>query len=221
MEAKKTGGLRYFTWGSSPKLLITSGLHGDETETSDLLLEYMQAHYQDLPSFVYIPYMSPTATQKKTRENGNGLNLNRAFTQEATDSEALDIIAIVQNYSFDLALDFHEDPDRKYRFYLYDESFGRLPFDHRKFKRDLKHVGLQLYNGIEDPADPTLGYTVKKGYIHLGQNDHEEHEGFFSYWALNHGIMKRCFTFETPGKTDRETKKMLIKKLLAFGLKML
>ncbi len=213
----KRGDTGYFQKGDNPKLLILSGMHGDEYEVSEQLIEYVMANAIQLPDFLFIPHASPSATGQKSRVNAYGNDLNRTFASVVTDEEAKALVNILNGHQFTLCLDFHEDCDRYKSFYLYDS--GELSDGKRHKLAEAVHAaGFSLYTGIDDEADANLGYMIREGYISTPPNMLLPNPGFLSRFLLSQAIVKRMFTLEVPGKADPVKKGSLVEKLFSFFL---
>lgn len=181
-----------------PKLLITSGMHGDEHEVVGLVQNYLNLHKDQLPNYVYIPHLSPTALSTKTRRNAQGNDLNRSFLDNTTDVEAKKIMEQIAGYQFDLALDFHEDPEFMY-FYMYDS--GKIEeLQLKDFNTRLMANEIGLFTGIDDEGDPLLGFKFVDGYSSFLGHPPSEMAGTLWDYTLRHGITKRMLTLEIPGR---------------------
>lgn len=107
------------------RLCISTGMHGDEPAGPESLLKII-ARLGELrdslnADFLFFPCDNPSGYELNTRENWQGLDLNREFVQEEQAAE----IAIVENdlrgRAFDFTLDLHEDVDT-YGMYLYERA---------------------------------------------------------------------------------------------------
>ncbi len=192
---------------SEPKLLILSGVHGDEREVISCVKKYLTSHKQ--LQYMYIPEVSPSAVSKKTRLNAYGKDVNREFFDPPQDPEAKALMEKVSSRHFDLALDFHEDPDLEKEFYMYDS--GRLPDKELAlFRKKIQATGAVLLTGIDDPLDAHLGFHITEGYISTAQETLPQNAGFSATWLLTHNIVDRSFVIEIPGKASAELKQKLV-----------
>jgi hypothetical protein len=209
LQSKTYQNTSYFQKGESPKLLVLSGMHGDEHEVIQPVHTYVEVHVKDLPDFLFIPQVSPSAVAQKTRRNATNQDINRAFTEPTTDSEAAAIMNIVHPYQFDLCIDFHEDPDRTKGCYVYDsEKFGEKELT--QLRKAIVSSGASLYTGIDDPADAHLGWHVRDGYVSMPLSQIPPGAGFSGHWFLSQGIVKRAFTVEVPGQAPMVLKRKLV-----------
>ena len=201
----------YVAWGPKPQFLLCSGMHGDEYQTCDLLREFVVAHVNEFDNFIYIPILSPSAYELKTRFNKYGHDLNRSFVPNATDPEALEVIGLVKNHQFDWCLDFHEDFGQEKDFYVCDSGDTTWKFDP-------KELNIDLFNGIEDPNDPLLRVEVKDGYVRDFPGHFKNEDGFLSDWMYVNNVCKRTLTFEIPMWAPLDLKKQIIQRVIKFSL---
>ncbi len=199
----------------NPKLLILSGMHGDEYEVIDCVKNFIEEN--KLPDFVYIPEVSPSAVELKTRRNTLGHDVNRQFFDPPRDEEVRLIMEKLLPYHFDLALNFHEDPDLASTFYLYDS--GLLTDDQLlQLRSKVIEAGAGLHTGADDPLDANLGLHVEKGYISTPYESLPQDAGFSWVWFERHGITKRDIDIEIPGKAPLELKQSLVDVIFSLFL---
>lgn len=205
---KQLGPIEYWIKGDHPTLLLMSGTHGDEYEVIEPLKKAVEKYSSELPDFLFIPEVSPSAVALKTRRNAAGRDTNRSFTEKTTDMEAKSTMDIVRTHMFDLCLSFHEDPEQA-EFYLYDNQ----QLEHsmlQKLKRRISEYGISLYTGIDDPHDTTLGHMIIDGYASLPADPAKLLHGDFWEWSQHNGIVKRILFPEIPGKLPMPNKEFLI-----------
>ncbi|MEK7577615.1 MAG: hypothetical protein AAB492_03320 [Patescibacteria group bacterium] len=206
----------YHVRGSEPKLLILSGTHGDETEVTDCVTRYIDTHQSELPDYVYIPELSPTAVKLKTRRNLFGHDLNREFIHEPIDPEVITAMKILDPFTFSLCIAFHEDPDRRTSFYMYDSHILR-DTELLEYRQLITQTDAKLFTGIDDPADGKLALHVERGYIHtpiLGKHD----TGFSMRWLIEDHKAQRVFNPEIPGKADMDLKQRLVDMIFEYSI---
>lgn len=210
-------GTRYILRGDTPKLLILSGTHGDETEVTTCVTRYINSHQDILPDYLYIPDTSPSACALKTRRNNLGNDLNRQFTRNPTDPEVIAISNILKPYSFQLCLAFHEDPDRSTSFYIYDSDVMTQDLLH-VYRKHISQTGARLYAGIDDPADKDLSLEIHSGYVSTTIEASTIETGFSMRWLIENNIVKRVFNPEIPGKAKIPLKQALVDAMFSFTL---
>ncbi len=210
MNIKHSGPITYFVQGGKPKLLLLSGTHGDEYGVIEAVKGSIRKYLSQLPEFVFIPEVSPSAVSNRTRVNNNGIDLNRSFGDSSLEPETIANMEIVKDNSFDLCVSFHEDPGIS-EFYFYDSGMMDES-DLALIRSGVQTLGIKLYDGVDDPSDPYLANMVNGGYISspadtLSGNDSYEN------WSLNKGIVKRTLTMEVPGTISMERKTALVNLL--------
>lgn len=184
-------------------------MHGDEHEVVGILQNYLNLHKNSFSDYFYIPQLSPTAIGTRTRRNAQGNDLNRSFLNNTDDIEALKIMNDLNGQNFELALDFHEDPELS-EFYMYDS--GKIEENElTDFKNSMRSSGIGLFSGIDDEGDPLLGFKFEEGYASFLGVPHSEMAGTLWDYSLKHGITKRMLTLEIPGKETLENKAKIVK----------
>ena len=103
-----------------PAVLISAGVHGDEPAGPHALLALLESDDLD-PRFSYRlwPCTNPSGYDARTRENVDGIDINRTFGRGGGSPEARAIVTANRDYKFELALDLHED-DEASGFYCYE-----------------------------------------------------------------------------------------------------
>lgn len=211
---KQLGPITYWQKGSNPELLIHSGTHGDEWSVVEPLTEYVFANVSNLPDFIFVPEVSPSAVANKTRVNGNGLDLNRNFFDQSEEAEITANLELINSFVFKKIMSFHEDIEYE-EFYLYD-SHQMVAELWQDFVTKLKVIGLDVLNGLDDPNDPVLGTVFKDGYFTTADLDfsHSNSGTLSEYLAKNKSEI-RYFTIEVPTRSKLEQKKAIIKLVFA------
>lgn len=107
-------------------VMIDAGIHGDEPAGVEAALSFMEANSgnETLLSrchFVIFPCNNPTGWELDTRENADGIDLNREFNARKPAPEAAIISQALQGKCFDLLFEMHEDIDAP-GLYLYEIS---------------------------------------------------------------------------------------------------
>jgi hypothetical protein len=187
--------------GFQPKYGFFSGIHGDEWSIISSVGKTIDTYKNNLGSFLYIPTCSPSAIHLKTRKNGEGIDLNRAFTQNSHSHEALEIITLLKPYTFDLCVDFHEDIELP-GVYVYDSINIEGSDLLTSFRNQIKAF-VPLYSGTDDTKDHQLGGMAFEGYRVSPPPEKDSqgnfiYEGFLDYWALIEEKTKRWMTLEVP-----------------------
>lgn len=201
--------IKYFVKGENPTLLIHSGTHGDESGVIESVKLAVNKYENQLPEFIFVPMVSPSAVKRKTRENIDGVDMNRSFYDGCRIPEVQANMEIMKGMSFDMMISFHEDTDADAKFYLYDIRGSNLGNTEKwkHFKNEVIASGFELLTGLDDPADPKLSYLFVDGYRHFNLGDVKE---ALSYWAADHRIIKKSLEPEIPTHLTREKKNELV-----------
>lgn len=108
------------TPGPRPRIYVSAGIHGDEPAGPLALLELMTRRVFDHRAVWFIcPLLNPVGFAKRTRENAEGIDLNRDY--KALRSREIQAHArwLQRQPNFDLALCVHEDWESR-GYYLYE-----------------------------------------------------------------------------------------------------
>jgi predicted deacylase len=114
------------TPGPRPRLYFSSGIHGDEPAPPLALLEMLEAGVFDTrATWLICPMLNPSGFVKSTRENVDGVDLNRDYKDVRTAETRAHIAWLQRQPNFDMTICLHEDWEST-GFYLYE-----LNPDHR------------------------------------------------------------------------------------------
>ncbi len=102
---------------SRHKILITSGMHGDEIQTPNNLFEFVYKMFYDNKYYEYlnrfdfyiIPLMNPTGYNARTRNNYQNININRDAVAFQTQ-EAQYLRTVFNQRDYDIFIDLHQAP---------------------------------------------------------------------------------------------------------------
>lgn len=112
------------TPGPRPRVYISAGIHGDEPAPPLALLELIEAGWFDSRANWFLcPLLNPAGFLKRTRENAEGVDLNRDYK----GLRSLEIQAharwLQRQPNFDITLCVHEDWEST-GYYLYELNPG-------------------------------------------------------------------------------------------------
>jgi protein MpaA len=111
----------------SPRIYLSSGMHGDEPAPPWALLELMRENFfSDRVSWFICPLLNPTGFTLRTRENHAGIDLNRDYRNPVSSEVAAHISWLQRQPTFDLALCLHEDWEAT-GYYLYELNPEQRP----------------------------------------------------------------------------------------------
>jgi hypothetical protein len=115
------------TVGPRPRIYLSSGIHGDEPAPPLALLRLLERGFFDARAVWFIcPLLNPVGLARGTRENANGLDLNRDYRNPASAEIRAHVAWLQRQPRFDLALIVHEDWEAK-GFYLYEVNRTQQP----------------------------------------------------------------------------------------------
>jgi predicted deacylase len=106
----------------APCVYISAGVHGDEPAGPMAVLELLRQ--KALPEDVNLtlfPMVNPNGLEAGTRENADGIDLNRDYGSKPVAHETRTQLEWIGDRSFDLTLCLHEDYDGE-GFYVYAHS---------------------------------------------------------------------------------------------------
>ncbi len=155
---------------SMPCIHLSAGVHGDEPAGVVALLQLVETNA--LPagfSYRIWPCTNPTGFDLRTRESGDGIDINRTFGRGGTSPESSAIVMSNRDRKFVLAVDLHED-DGADEFYCYE--YGERSIGSRLARRCLRPNPLA---------------------------EAEELGGLSLSLLLRRGAAEHVLTFETPG----------------------
>jgi hypothetical protein len=192
---------------TAKKVLIVSGLHGNEGGVIEPLFDFLHHWENTSPSIVFIPDMCPSALKKRKRNNVFRRNENRIFGLGIHDPENSIVKKIITDHApYDLVVSFHEDPELP-EAYLYDVGKDDPAIRLKEWQQGVKEAGINLLNGVDDPNDRALlnvfvdGYNLAPVALQNGQ---------FEHWVVKEHLAKRSLTIEIPSSAAKEQKKKLI-----------
>jgi hypothetical protein len=192
-EKKMKHSIPYIKKGLNPIIGVDTGTHGDEYKVIHSLQLFISNNFSDLPDFLYIPKMSPSAVRKHTRENEDQVDINRVFFSNSPFREVQEIQSILRQYRNLLYYSFHVDTGCR-KFYMYDT--GRMTHEELDIYRNSMHKNaIGLFSGIDDTD---LGCEVYEGYVSFLDYP-DTMNGSVVNWTMHEGIITRAFVIEIPG----------------------
>lgn len=212
------GGLTnfYYISGSQPELYIDCGTHGDEYGIVPLVEKAVLKYEKELPSFIYVPVVCPSGVSLKTRENKDGIDLNRSFLKNSMISEVQFLAKVMSDYNFKLSVTWHEDPTKDV-VYLYDTG----TVDERDlvgFRRRVRLLDAPLFTGFGWEGteakrwkdDPVLEGKIIKGYVANSPSKNTSENGEFATWSVTREHTQRVINPEIGTGFTPEMKEKLI-----------
>ncbi len=131
----------------APAIYISAGIHGDEPAAPLALLRLLETDALDeRADWFLVPMLNPTGFRRGTRENADGLDLNRDYQDLQTAEVAGHVSWLRRQPRFDLTLCLHEDWESQ-GFYLYE-----LNPDDRPSLANAMIVAAREHSAIESAA---------------------------------------------------------------------
>ena len=106
----------------SSRIYISAGIHGDEPAAPLAALRLLQENRWPSDAEIFLlPCLNPVGYTRNTRENADGIDLNRDYRHPKCDSTRAHIAWLKRQPKFDLYLCLHEDWE-SHGFYLYEQN---------------------------------------------------------------------------------------------------
>ena len=179
--------------GGKHRVLISAGIHGDEPAGVEAVCAFLErkafaVHLEDW-EMMLVPCINPYGYEHGTRENGNGMDLNRMFKSERPQEEVRLMQSIFET-PFDLTLELHEDFESGgYYFYHSGEPglIDRLP------AKILERVARVMPLNLDAEID---GSSAGGGVIDRAPNPENMDWWPMALFARSRGA-RYCLTLET------------------------
>ena len=175
-----------------PTIYLSAGMHGDEP-SGPLAVEafWREDHPQEF-NWMICPILNPTGIRARTRDNAQGMDMNRDYLMRHTREVQHHAAWLEQQVVPDLFLSLHEDWETDgfyfYEISLHDDHPQRA---HRILEAVRSHCAIEKNTSIDDHV------VREEGWIH-----HEPQADFPDSWPEAIFLAKRgcplSFTFETP-----------------------
>ncbi len=200
--------------GNPRRALITAGIHGDEPAGVETVLHFLESgrykHYTGQWEITLVPCINPSGWSLGTRENADGVDLNRKFKELSVPSE-VQWVQFLFSEPYHLDLELHEDVD-SHGYYLY-----------QKEKPPISPLGVKIIDGVSEIMEINRdseieGMPAEEGVLSR-LSDPDEME----WWPMAlYAAMKGCqkvFTLETATRFPMELRVSAHLKALDIALK--
>ncbi len=146
------------------RVMIDAGIHGDEPAGVEAALRFIETTTTNESllsrfAFTIFPCNNPTGFERNTRENADGIDLNRMFSARTPPAEAAIISEALQGNCFDLIFEMHEDIDAP-GLYLYELGEDPASYVGEKIIEAARSAGLPINENI-----CIEGMSAKNGII--------------------------------------------------------
>lgn len=129
-----------FNQQPAARLYISAGIHGDEPAAPLAALKLLQENiWPDDAEIFLLPCLNPVGYTRNTRENDDGVDLNRDYRHPKCASTQAHIAWLKRQPKFDLYLCLHEDWEAN-GFYLYEQNPDGKPSLAEKMIKAVKPV---------------------------------------------------------------------------------
>ena len=185
------------------RLLLTAGIHGDEPAGVEAVLRFLENEgWERFPAvaLTVLPCLNPEGYTGGTRENADGVDINRSFHGEGTP-ESRAIKRFLEGARFDCFYDLHEDVDQT-GFYLYEMAEGDF-WGEEVVEAVGREGPIALDAEIEDM--PASGGIIRPGGRDRGLDEiMRERTDWPMVFHLYQNGVRRGITAETPVKLPFE-----------------
>ncbi len=202
--------------GTGTRVFLSAGIHGDEPCGPLAMLEFLKA--SSLPDdfeWVVAPLLNPSGLRNGTRENAEGIDLNRDFYRRRSE----EVNAMIDWWSQRgprplVHLSLHEDWEAE-GFYLYEiNTGGHAPLGARIVSRIGGLFPVQRRGPVDDHELSGPGLI-----LHAPEPDDREGWPEAIWLAKHHPVLS--LTFEAPGTYGTRLRRTGLKAALAATLRRL
>ena len=178
---------------------ISAGIHGDEPSGPLALLKLMQEDSWPAATNLWaVPCVNPTGFRLNTRENADGVDLNRDYRYSKTDEVRAHVEWLKRQPRFDLTLILHEDWESN-GFYVYELN----PANKRSLAEDI--VGAVRAVCPIETAELVDNWECRAGIIRPQVDPIERPQWAEAVW-LSVNKTAQSYTLETPSDFPLEAR---------------
>ncbi|WP_221028932.1 M14 family metallopeptidase [Actomonas aquatica] len=197
-----------------PRIYVSTGVHGDEPAPPLALLQLLdEGIFDDSAIWFLVPMVNPTGFRLSTRENHDGIDLNRDYLRPVSPEVQAHVHWLQSQPRFDLALCLHEDWESK-GFYLYELNTRDTPGIARAL-RDAGQTVLPI-----DPDEMIDGRPIDEPGIIRPEADPALRETWPEAIYLRHHHTPLCYTTETPSSVALDQRIATINAMVRTALRL-
>ncbi len=180
----------------APVVYVSSGMHGDEPSGPLALLELLKEDlFGSELEWMLCPLMNPTGVSVASRENNQGLDLNRDYLRRSSAEVAGHVRWLEKQPVPDVFLSLHEDWEST-GFYLYEiQKCEFASVAHAILKAAADEIAPEPSELIDDHAVREPGWIFHKPEADFPEDWPE------AIYMANMGTQV-SYTFETPSSLD-------------------
>jgi hypothetical protein len=177
-------------------LYFSTGIHGDEPSGPLAVLQLLQEDEWPEANLWLVPCVNPTGFRLNTRENADGIDLNRDYRQLNTLEVRAHVEWLQRHPTFDLTLILHEDWESN-GFYVYELN----PLKTRSLSEGIVEA-VRAVCPIES-AELVDNWECRAGIIRPQVDPMERPQWAEAVW-LSMNKTQQSYTLETPSDFDLE-----------------
>jgi murein peptide amidase A len=191
-------GYRRLRRGAARNVYISTGIHGDEPSGPLALLQLIEEDSWPEVNLWAVPCVNPTGFWLNTRENANGVDLNRDYRHSKTAEVRGHIDWLNKQPAFDLTLILHEDWESN-GFYVYELNPGE--------RRSLAEEIVEAVRAVcpIETAELVDNWECRAGIIRPQVNPIERPQWAEAVW-LSVNKTAQGYTLETPSDFPLEAR---------------
>lgn len=173
------------------RVYLSAGIHGDEPAGPLAARELLRENIWPADADIWLcPCLNPIGCERRTRENGDGIDLNRDYRHLESAEIRAHVRWLEQQPRFDLVLCLHEDWE-SHGFYIYELNAGDQP-----------PLGPRIVQRVETicPVDRSAqidGWTARDGVITTNLDPESRPKWAEAFYLFVHKTRHSC-TLEAP-----------------------
>lgn len=191
--------LRRVAPGSTRRVYISTGIHGDEPAGPLAALQLLRENqWPDHAEIVLLPCLNPVGFTINQRENGQRIDLNRDYLQPQSPEIRAHVAWLERQAAFDLCLCLHEDWE-SHGYYVYELNPDSKPSLAERMVEAVAKVC---------PIDPSAiieGREAQGGIIRPNLDPATRPLWPESFWLLQHKT-RLSYTLEAPSDFPLQTR---------------
>ena len=175
----------------SPRIYISTGIHGDEPAGPLAALQLLRENvWPANTEIILLPCLNPTGFANNRRENTDGVDLNRDYLHPRAAETLAHIAWLEQQATFDLSICLHEDWE-SHGFYVYELNPERRPSLAEPIVRGVEKVCPLDFSEIIE------GREAHGGIISPNLDPHERPQWPEAFWLIQNKT-RLSYTMEAP-----------------------
>lgn len=187
--------------GGGPLVYLSAGIHGDEPAGPLAALRLMECgDFPESHSWMICPALNPEGLELGTRENAGGADLNRGYLTRENEETAAHVAWLEEHPVPDVFVSLHEDWESR-GFYFYEINL-------EEDRPERSEAILRAVSGYYAPEGGGLidGHEIRgPGWIYHGAEADLPDSWPEAIYLAKRGC-RVSFTFETPSRSDLETR---------------